>query len=139
MKKNIIFKKVVIILMVLFLSVALISNAYKVEAETGLAAGDFTKFDADSIENMGEVTNTMDTLTKTILSVARTISVTIAIVMLLVIGMKYMVAAPGDRADIKKHAVAYVVGAFILFGVSGILTMLLTFANQISGGAGGEG
>lgn len=67
-----------------------------------------------------------------IISIIRIVSVTIALVMLLVIAMKYMVSAPGDRADIKKHAIAYVVGAIILFGVTGILSILVNFASKIT-------
>ena len=66
-----------------------------------------------------------------VIGIARIICVAIAIVMLLVIAMKYMISAPGDRADIKKHAVNYVIGAFVLFGISGILTILNNFAQKI--------
>jgi hypothetical protein len=48
--------------------------------------------------------------------------------MLLTVAMKYMSAAPGDKADIKKSAVAYVVGAIVLFAVTGILTIIEQFA-----------
>lgn len=39
-----------------------------------------------------------------------------------------MVASPGERADIKKHLVAYVVGAMVLFGGAGILEIIERFA-----------
>lgn len=69
---------------------------------------------------------------KTAVTVIRIAGVTIAIVMILAISIKYMVSSAGDRADIKKHAVAYVVGAFILFGAVGILGALNNFANNIT-------
>lgn len=65
----------------------------------------------------------------TLITGARIVCVTIAVVMLLVIAMKYMISSPGDRADIKKHAVNYVVGAVVLFGVTGILTIIDNFAS----------
>ena len=40
-------------------------------------------------------------------------------------------AAPGDKAEIKKHAVVYVVGAIVLFAASGILEIIKGFASQI--------
>lgn len=67
----------------------------------------------------------------TAIGIMRIVCVTIAIVILLVISMKYMMSAPGDRADIKKHAVHYVIGAFILFGVTGILGVISDFADHI--------
>jgi hypothetical protein len=46
--------------------------------------------------------------------------------------MKYMMAAPGDKAEIKKSAVIYVVGAIVLFAVGGILSIIQKFAENIS-------
>ena len=66
-----------------------------------------------------------------IIAVTRIIAVGVAIIMLLTIAMKYMMAAPGDRADIKKHAVVYVVGAVVLFAASGILQIIQSFAKNI--------
>ena len=45
--------------------------------------------------------------------------------------MKYMSSAPSDRADIKKHAIAYVIGAIILFGVTGILSIIIEVSETI--------
>ena len=88
-------------------------------------------FDEASDEGSVKANNMVNKAAANVISIARIICVTIAIVMLLVIAMKYMISAPGDRADIKKHAVNYVIGAFVLFGISGILTILNNFAQQI--------
>jgi hypothetical protein len=42
-----------------------------------------------------------------------------------------MMSAPGDRADIKKHSINFVIGAFILFGLQFILGIIAKFAEQI--------
>lgn len=91
-------------------------------------------FDVDAFEEPGEVGNVknlVNNTSKTIITTARIICVSIAIVILLFISMKYMVSAPGDRADIKKHAVHYIVSALILFGVTGILTIISNLADAI--------
>ena len=67
----------------------------------------------------------------TVITIARVVGVAVAIVMLLVVAMKYMTAAPGEKADIKKHAVVYVVGAVVLFAVTGILGLINTFSSNI--------
>lgn len=87
-------------------------------------------FDTEPTEAAG-VKNLVNDTAVTAISVMRIVCVTIAIVILLTISMKYMMSAPGDRADIKKHAVHYVIGAFILFAVTGILGILNNFAAQI--------
>lgn len=92
-------------------------------------------FNVNAFDNeIGEaagVKNLVNDTAITAISVMRVVCVTIAIVILLVISMKYMMSAPGDRADIKKHAVHYVIGAFILFAVTGILGIINNFAQQI--------
>lgn len=59
-----------------------------------------------------------------ILSVIRTVAAAIAVVIIIVLACKYILASAGDRADIKKYAINYIVGAVILFGASGILTLI---------------
>lgn len=85
---------------------------------------DIDSFDETNVPGSDTFTNFVDKSAITVLSVARVVCVAIAIVMLLTIAMKYMMSAPGDRADIKKHSVNYVIGAFILFGVNGILSII---------------
>lgn len=66
-----------------------------------------------------------------IIDVVRIVATGVAIIMIIAVAMKYMTAAPGDRADIKKHAVPFVVGAVVLFGATGILTIIKDFAGTI--------
>ena len=56
----------------------------------------------------------------------------IAIIMLIVLAIKYISAAPGDKAEIKKHAVVYVVGAVVLFAATGILQIIKKFSTNVS-------
>lgn len=91
---------------------------------------DLNAFDSEPTQAAG-MKNLVNDTAVTAISVMRIVCVTIAIVILLTISMKYMMSAPGDRADIKKHAVHYVIGAFILFGVTGILGIIDNFAKQI--------
>ena len=85
----------------------------------------------DEVSATDGVKNLVNTTAGTAISIMRIICLTIAIVILLTISMKYMISAPGDRADIKKHAIHYVIGAIILFGVTGILGIINEFANNI--------
>lgn len=86
-------------------------------------------------ENDFDGTSDIDTVVEkpavAVISIVRIAGATIAVVMLFTIAIKYMTSAAGDRADIKKHAVAYVVGAFILFGAVGILGVLNDIGKEI--------
>ena len=64
-----------------------------------------------------------------ILKIARVIATGVALIMIVVLAMKYMMAAPGEKAEIKKHAVVYIVGAVVLFASSGLLGIIQDFAS----------
>lgn len=65
-----------------------------------------------------------------VLFVIRSAGVVIATVILIVIACKYMIASAGDRADIKKYAVSYIIGAVVLFATSGIAGLLQTIITE---------
>lgn len=65
-----------------------------------------------------------------ILGVVQIIAVAVAVIMLIVLAIKYISSAPNDKAEIKKHAVIYVVGAVLLFGAAGILELIQQFAGD---------
>lgn len=65
-----------------------------------------------------------------ILGVVQVIAIAVAIIMLIVLAIKYISSAPNEKAEIKKHAVIYIVGAVILFGASGILQLIKTFSAE---------
>ncbi len=67
-----------------------------------------------------------------VLSIAQIVGVAVAVVMLIVLAIKYISAAPSDKAEIKKHAVVYIVGAIILFAASTLLGIIKNFAGSIS-------
>lgn len=57
----------------------------------------------------------------TILGIVQIVAGFAAVILLIVLAIKYMTASPEGKADIKKTAVIYVVGAALLFGASAIL------------------
>lgn len=123
-----VMKKVLIVLMIFLLAITFIkagtSQAYDWSGKIDDMAG------AD-VDEDGVVKSTKQ-ISGAILTVIRVICVGVAIIMLVVLAIKYMSSAPGDRATIKKHAVVYVVGAIIMFASSGILGIIQNFAGSIS-------
>lgn len=69
-----------------------------------------------------------------ILAIVQVVAVATAIIMLIVLAIKYISSAPNDKAEIKKHAVIYVVGAVLLFGASGLLELIKSFATTAFNG-----
>lgn len=65
-----------------------------------------------------------------ILGIVQVVAIAVAVIMLIVLAIKYISSAPKDKAEIKSHAVIYVVGAVLLFGASGILELIKQFAGD---------
>ncbi len=71
-------------------------------------------------------------IVQSIMTTVQVIGMGVAVIMLIVLAIKYISAAPGDKADIKKHAVVYVVGAVVLFAAAGILQIVKNFAGMVN-------
>ena len=132
MNKNLktIIIKITLIISIIILIISAFSNVQA--AEEDKKSND--NFDTTMFNDKEEETEVDDLIKKstgTIVAVLRVASVAIAIIMLLVIAMKYMMSSAGDRADIKKHAVAYVTGAFILFGAAQIIAILVDVSSKL--------
>ena len=103
------------------------------------ATGDATTY-IDKLETQmqRDVTGNKDandatfSLLSSVATVVKVVAVGIAIIMLIVIAMKYMLAAPGEKAEIKKSAVVYIIGAVVLFAVSGILAIIQKFSTIVT-------
>lgn len=73
-----------------------------------------------------------------VLAVAQIVAISVAVIMLIILAIKYISAAPNDKAEIKKHAIVYVVGALVLFSASGILEVIKRFAININSNVGDQ-
>jgi len=67
-----------------------------------------------------------------IVGTIQVIAVAIAVVMLVVIGVRYVTASPTEKADVKKTMLIYVAGALLLFAGSGLLGLIQSLADDIN-------
>ena len=66
-----------------------------------------------------------------VIYVIQIIAFAAAVIMLIFVGIKFLTASPEGKAEIKKTAVIYVVGAILLFAATGILGIVRTLAGNI--------
>ncbi len=120
MKKKTIVKIMSVALMVAMIAMCLNNVAFADAPDPKSFGGD----------GSGKTAQTFTSILNTILGITQIIGVAVAVIMLIVLAIKYISAAPGDKAEIKKHAVVYIVGAVVLFGASGILGIIKGFTNE---------
>ena len=116
--------------------VAIIAALLILSLTTEVSALKFNEINESTVTvNASDTTGAADSLNRIIgsaITVVQVVGVGVAIIMLIVLAIKYISAAPGDKADIKKHAVVYVVGAVVLFAASGILGIVKNFAKNVT-------
>lgn len=118
--------KIVVMLLAIVFVVSFVGNVFSTESTDGYNIGQFGGI-VDNTGASGSVTK----IVGSIINIAQIVGTGVAIIMLIVLAIKYISAAPGDKAEIKKHAVVYIVGAIVLFAASGILGIIKNFSNNI--------
>ena len=78
------------------------------------------------------VSSSVSNVVGRVISVVQIICFAAAVIMLMFLGVKYVTASPDGKAEIKKSAVQYIVGAVVLFAAGGILGIVKTFAGEVS-------
>lgn len=124
MKEKLIKFTVILILFVLALSMI-----YSVQASS-MSSTIKSNFNGST---SGEGRTAVTQIISSVLGVVRTIGAAVAVIILMTIAGKYIIASAGDRADIKKYAMNYVIGALILFGATGILSIVKNFVDSSLG------
>lgn len=66
-----------------------------------------------------------------IIGVVRTVGVLVAVVILLVLGIKYMMGSAEEKADYKKSMIPYLVGAVLIFAASTIAGIIYDMATAL--------
>ena len=121
------FKKMIVIILL-----SVIMYGFVIMPSYAMFSKENVKTWANTTASNSAVTSTQN-IVGGVIAALRIVCMGVAITMLLVLAMKYMSAAPSEKADIKKHAVVYVVGAVVMFAASGLLTIIGNFASSIVG------
>lgn len=122
MKKSL---KIIVLFVVVLVLTIVLSNVAFAAWNPGKAIKD-----AENWNSTGNVVNSTKTIMGTAINVIRIVGTGIAIIMITYIAIKYMSAAPNEKADFKKSATGFIVGAVVLFAATNILTMIADFATK---------
>lgn len=66
----------------------------------------------------------------TIISWLTGIGMAVSVIVLLVLGIKYMIGSAEEKAEYKKTMIPYLVGAVLVFGASAIAQVVYSIAKQ---------
>ena len=74
------------------------------------------------------------TIGNQIIGIITTIGVVVAVIVLLVLGIKYMMGSASEKAEYKKTMIPYLVGAILIFGASAITKVVVALGAGINSG-----
>lgn len=55
----------------------------------------------------------------------------ISIIVVTILGMKYILASPADKADVKKSIMPIIIGCVLLFGAVNLVSAIMSFSDGI--------
>lgn len=74
-----------------------------------------------------EITN----LGQSIIGILQTVGIVLSVVVLIIIGIKYMMGSAEEKAEYKKTMIPYIVGAALIFTASVFANVIYQFFNGI--------
>lgn len=127
MEKNLlkIFKILMIVLMITFcfsnvvLAAGATTGSGEVVTPDQIVAADV---DVSGITNFG----------KQIVAILQTVGTVVAVVILIILGIRYMMGSAEEKADYKKTMIPYVIGAILIFAASTIANIVYNFVSNFN-------
>ncbi len=83
----------------------------------------------------GTTSNAQNDVTKIgnqLIGIITTVGVVVAVIILLVLGIKYMMGSASEKAKYKETMIPYLVGAILIFGASAITKVVVGLAQGIT-------
>lgn len=117
-------KKTMKILTILLLAIVLITFTTNVFAATGTAV---TPSKLEDKVDFGSETDTNDLMTKAgkVMGLIRNISVIAAVIIIMVLGVKYMLGSVEEKAEYKKSFMPLIIGIILVVAASSIATFII--------------
>lgn len=128
---------VIILLIVLALMQLSVVNAREIELKKIEIKGIESRGTSDlNLDALGKEINNVkggdavDAINK-VLGVASILIVSAAIIIIMIKGVSFMQAAPEGKAEIKKDMINIVIGGILIFGINGIIGIIVNIASKM--------
>lgn len=118
-------KKIVKIMSIVLIAIMMIS----------ITASSFALQPTD-IKGSGDVTGSKEiqSVGQDIVGILQTVGIILSVVVLIVLGIKYMMGSAEEKAEYKKTMIPYIVGAALIFAASALAQVVYQFFVNVSAG-----
>ena len=115
--------KVLKILIIAIIFVIIVGNVFN----NVKAANIIDLYNGVDNTDLNDAENTTKKFINRTIGIVQAVGIFMAVAILSVLGMKFMIASPEEKAEIKKHLVVYTLGLLLLFTATGVLQIVKTF------------
>ena len=120
-------KKYIKVISTLLLTIMLVASI----AGTVLAVDPNTVL--NGLNGNGNVqTNDLTKVGNNIVTIIQVVGIVIAVIVLLVIGIKYMMGSASEKAEYKKTMIPYIVGAVLIFAGTSLVRVIYSLSTSVS-------
>lgn len=119
MKKTMKFASVLLI--AIFVVVALTTTTMAKVAYNDVIGG------MDAQQANSQTTSEVSKIFGNIANILTTVGIAIAVIVLVVLGIKYMIGSASEKAEYKKTMIPYIIGALLIAGASAIVRVIFSF------------
>ena len=118
-------KNFILILMILFMT--LLSFSSVTYAITDVIDNPDHFYDRSSVGQENELKKKANI----IVGVVNAIGIVISVITVVVVGIKYMLGSVEEKAEYKKSIGLYILGAFLIFGITTVPNIIYKFASNV--------
>ena len=119
MKKEVKVLSIALIVLTVLLAISNIVLATDIPGKIDQIAQGNSSADTSKVVNLGA----------TIVTIMQTVGIVVAVVILLILGIKYMMGSAEEKAEYKKTMIPYLVGAILIFASTTIVNVVYNIAN----------
>lgn len=119
MKKSI---KIIATLLLAVMIISMFSTVFAADSKSAVT-------DPGSLSGTG--TDKFDSIGKKIIGMVQAIGSIVSVLILVVLGIKYMMGSAEEKAEYKKTMIPYLIGAILIFAASNIASMIYSFAGTL--------
>lgn len=123
MKKSI---KVISTLLLAIMLVASISTVVLAKVDLN---GTINKVENTQLN--GNADQQITTIGGNVVNIIQIVGIVIAVIVLLVIGIKYMIGSASEKAEYKKTMIPYIVGAVLVFAGTSLVKVIYSLATAV--------
>lgn len=114
----------ILVTVLMIMTIIMVTTNVLAAAGTTVTPGQMTGNSSIDDSSMTQIGND-------IIRVLSTAGVIISVIILIVLGIKYMMGSAEEKAEYKKTLMPYVIGAALVFAASSIATVVFNFMNSV--------